>query len=207
MSNAQLDAAGRLAVAQAMYKLAGAAVKTNVRGNLRDDLDAETIDMWVNHGVKSRDLRIGTAKVGSISVAVESRAQVAEADEWRAWMVETGRAEYREAIDTSLLSRNEVETIVALARSVNPLAVTSTFVELVPDWTKGLEDGGNGLVVDGDGCVVPGARWVERFKNTTVRGCEPEKVAKALRGIGASAEAFGLLDPPDPVHMECEVVD
>lgn len=203
----QLDAAGRLAYAQAVYKLVGAAVKTNTPGNLRAALDAESLELYAAHGAKNRDLRIGSTKVGTLSLTVESRAQVCDADEWHAWMVDTGRGVYREVIDTSMLSNNEVETIVALAKSVNPLAVRSTFVELTPDWTKGLEDGGGGLVVDGDGCVVPGTRWVERVKSSSVRGCEPEKVAKALRGIGAPTDVFGMLEPPEePLSADVEVL-
>lgn len=193
MSGPQLDAAGRLAVAQAVYKLAGAAVKTSTPGNVRNELDMETLDMFEAHGVKSRDLRIGSTKVGTLSLTVESRPQVCDADEWRAWMVESGRAEWREAVDFDALSRNEMETLVALAKSVNPDAVRPAFVGLVTDWTKGLEDGGDGCAVDPDGCVVPGVRWVERVKSSSVRGCEPEKVVRALSLLPEPPDVVGLL--------------
>ncbi len=193
MSGPQLDAAGRLAVAQAVYKLAGAAVKTSTPGNVRNELDMETLDMYESHGVKSRDLRIGSTKVGTLNLTVESRPQVADADEWRAWMCDTCRGEYREAVDFDALSRNEMETLVALAKSVNPNAVRSTFVELTPDWSRGLVHDGCGNAVDEDGCVVPGVRWVERVKSSSVRGCEPEKVVRALSLLPEPPDVVGLL--------------
>lgn len=203
----QLDAAGRLAYAQAVYKLVGAAVKTNTPGNLRAALDAESMELYASHGSKNRDLRIGSTKVGTLSLTVESRAQVCDAEEWHAWMVDTGRAEWREAIDLDALTPQELSTLATMAKSVNPNAVRPRFTELTPDWAKGLEDGGGGLVVDEDGCVVPGTRWIERVKSSSVRGCEPEKVAKALRGIGAPTDVFGMLEPPEePLSADVEVL-
>lgn len=180
----------RFAVAQAVYDLAGAMVATRTPGNLRAELDAAAIGLWEEHGVKSKEIRVNGQKVGTLSLTVESRPQVEDGAEWREWMLLEGHAEMRDKLDLDVLSERELATLTALAKSVNPDAVRSTFTEL-RDWKKGLVHDGRGNAVDPDGCVVPGVRWVERVKSTTVRGCKPQDVAKAL---GGNVDVFALLE-------------
>lgn len=180
----------RFAVAQAVYGLAGAMVKTKTAGNLRAELDAAAVDLWHEHGVKSKELRVNGQKVGTVSLTVESMPQQVDHGAWREWMLQEGHAEMRPTIDLDALSPHELATLTALAKGVNPNAVVDRFTE-VRDWHEGLEHDGHGNAVDADGCVVPGVRWVERVKATTVRGCKAQDVAKAL---GPGADVFALLE-------------
>lgn len=180
----------RFAVAQAVYGLAGAMVKTKTPGNLRADMDAEALELYDAHGVKSKELRVGGRKVGTLSLNVESMPQVCDAEAWRSWMLEEGFAVEREEVDLEAMSEYERATLTALAKGINPRAVRRAFVE-VADWHKAVEHDGRGNAVDPDGCVVPGVRWVERVKSTTVRGCKAQDVAKAL---GPGADVFALLE-------------
>lgn len=177
-------------MAQAVYSLAGAMVKTKTAGNLRAELDEAAVALWEEHGVKSKELRVGGQKVGTLSLTVESMPQVCDAEAWRAWMLGEGYAVEREEVDLGALSERELATLTALAKSLGPHAVRKSFVETA-DWHKAVAHDGRGNAVDHDGCVVPGVRWVERVKSTTVRGCKPQDVAKAL---GPGADVFALLE-------------
>ena len=188
-----LDAAARLAVAQAVYKVVGAAVSTKERDNLRAQLDDETVALYQMYGVKSRDLKVGDLKVGSVSVVTESRAQVDEPRDWERWKVDTGRAVEVERVDWDVLTAHERELVIAMVKGVNAAAVRTDTVDTCKDWTAGLVHDGRGNAVDEDGCIVPGVRWVERVKHTTVKGCEPDKVMAALHALPEPVNVMGLL--------------
>ena len=188
-----LDAAAKLAVAQAVYKVVGAAVSTKERDNLRAQLDDETVALYQMYGSKNRELKIGNMKVGSISVVTESRAQVAEPHDWNRWKVDTGRAVEVERVDWDVLSAHERELVIAMVKGVNAAAVHTETVDTCKDWTAGLVHDGRGNAVDEDGCIVPGVRWVDRVKYTTVKGCDPSKVMAALHALPEPVNVMGLL--------------
>lgn len=198
-----LDAAGRFAVAQAVYNLANAATDKKSSDNLRAELDAETVELYRRFGAKNRDLRVGGTKVGTLSVVTESRPQVEDAELWKEWMLGTGRAEMRGEVVLDGLRPERRDDVLKAVWEVCPEAVHAVFTETVKDWGKGLVHDGCGRAVDEDGCLVPGVKWTERVKNTTVRGCEPEKVAAALHALPEAVDVFALLERP----LEAEVVE
>ena len=188
-----LDAAAKLAVAQAVYKVVGAAVSTKERDNLRAQLDDETVALYQMYGSKNRELKIGSMKVGSISVVTESRAQVDEPHDWGRWKVDTGRAVEVERVDWDVLTAHERELVIAMVKGVNAAAVRVDTVDTCKDWAAGLVPDGHGNAVDEDGCIVPGVRWVDRVKYTTVKGCDPDKVMAALHALPEPVNVMGLL--------------
>ena len=137
-----LDAAAKLAIAQAVYKVVGAAVSTKESDNLRAQLDDETVALRV---------------------------------------------------DWDVLTAHERELVIAMVKGVNAAAVLTDTVDTCKDWTAGLVHDGRGNAVDEDGCIVPGVRWVERVKHTTVKGCEPDKVMAALHALPEPVNVMGLL--------------
>lgn len=188
-----LDAAARLAVAQAVYKAVAGAVSTKSDRNLRAEVDGETMALYEMYGLKSRDIKIGGAKVGTMSVLTESRPQVVDATAWERWKVDTGRAVERTVIDMDALTLHERALLLSMAEGVSPRAVRTEVVDEVSDWSRGLASDGRGGAVDEDGCPVPGVRWVDRAKGTALRGCEPDRVAAALHALPEPPDMGALL--------------
>lgn len=188
-----MDAAARLAVAQAVYKAVAGAVSTKGDRNLRAEVDGETLALREMYGVKSRDIKIGNVKVGTMTVLTESRPQVVDAEAWERWKVDTGRADERRTIDLDALTFHERGLLLSMAEGVSPRAVRTEVVDCVPDWSRGLVSDGRGGALDEDGCPVPGVRWVDRVKGTALRGCEPGRVAEALHALPEPPDVGALL--------------
>lgn len=209
MGDYVLSGMERLAVAQAMYKLAAPMVKTGDPDSLRGLADADLLASYEGAGVKGVDLRVGGAKVGSLSVRTSKAGPVVtDQTAWQSWLRsrrEEGDMRPRRVVtvDASKLADNLVD---ALAMAM-PAAVSVAWE--APDVLKGLSDGGEGRVVDpASGEVVPGVEWATGGAvGTTMRGCEPDKVSAALAALGmsmeqASRQLAAPLPPALPVSAE-----
>lgn len=96
MPNSEIaDRIAKLAVAQAVYKLAAEQVSTKEPGNLRSEVDAHYRELFEQTGAKSFEIRIGEEKVGTYSVKVTKPKKQTVCDcynpsAYRAWCEEHG---------------------------------------------------------------------------------------------------------------------
>ena len=187
-----LDTLGRLAVAQAIYKLVAPAVKTSTPGNLRASLDDSLREMYETAGVRSVDLRVGGVKVGSASARVKGGWEVEDPDAFDAWRRERGFLRDERRVDFSMLTDEQARAVEEFAACLAPQAVSYGPVE-DGDWQASTARCGD-AAVDADGCMVPGVRWREGVAYTSLR-VDPAKVAEALRSMPGVTLAEVLCDP------------
>ena len=94
----------KLAVAQALYKVVGAAVSTKDPDSLRGRMDAEAEHAYRFDGIKSRDIIINGEKVGTYAAKVaravdyqpaeyETHAAVEDTEKLRNWLLNLDRVE------------------------------------------------------------------------------------------------------------------
>lgn len=195
MSGSSPNVFERLAVAQALYKAVGAQVSATTRGNLRDAADAEFRALGCSAGVDRVRLSVNGQEVGTMST-VYSRAtegpEVTDEGAYEAWLAENGEADFE--LHPEWLTREQRARVAALMRELSPSTVVPTH-DIPPDVRSGLSEGPGGRVLTADGEVVAGMAWVRHPKaprGVAVRGCEPEKVAKAL-GDALPGVVMGLL--------------
>lgn len=184
----------RFAIAQAVYKAAAPQVKTKEPENLRGRLDAEIIDEYRKSGVKSKEIRVGGAKVGTLTLKVSEDVEVVDGHAFFSWAEQNDLMHYEIDIDAEMLTDDQATAIYEFAKSICPNCVE--LHRRIGQWpTQGLMRLGNQAVTE-DGEVVPGVRWVDRPTSTVVRGCTPEEVSAALRqlpGWSGFADSLSML--------------
>lgn len=184
----------RFAVAQAVYKAAAPQVKTKEPGNLRGRLDAEIIDEYRKSGVKSKEIRVGGSKVGTLTLKVSESIELVDSDAFYSWADQNGLLADDIEIHTGRLTERQLDEICEFADSICPNCVERH--KRIDQWTTdGLLRRGEQAVTQ-DGEVVPGIRWVDRPTSTVVRGCTPEDVSAALRqlpGWSGFADSLSML--------------
>lgn len=184
-STSVADAFERLAVAQGVYKAVAQAVSTKSDHNVRAEADDALADLLTTTGTDRVKLRVRGHDVGTLSVRyakANHEPQVDDPEANAAWLAENGEDTYE--LHPEWLTKNQLERVARVMRDVNPASVVIRRV-IRPEVREGLAEGPNGEVVTADGEVVPGMSWFDVPKHavgTTIRGCEPGKVAAALGG-------------------------
>lgn len=186
----------RLAVAQALYQVVGAAVKTGDAGSLRGRADAAVKGLYDDFGVKSVELRVGDVPVGTMSVAVSSGPVVTDRAAFEAWAASCGLARRVRGVDLDRVPDDLLDLVVDAVGSVCPAAVTEG-VEMARGWEKSMVRAGRAVACGEGGEVVPGLAWRSQVKNTTVRGCDSKDVAAALASMGDGATLAQILADGD----------
>lgn len=159
----------RLAIAQAVWKALGTLVSTEDEDSLRSTCDRRLLDAYVEDGTDRVQLRVGGAKVGTLSVVMtkpvrKSVLEVTDRRAFEAWALENGYAHE----ETRIVVDDEQDTL-------------------------------SSLVTDGvmpDGCEWREVDEPARVKGTTIRGCNPQDVADAL-GDALPGAVMGLLTGGD----------
>lgn len=186
----------RLAVAQALMGSIGGAVKTGDKGNLRGRVDSALVGLYQDLGVKSVEVRVGEATVGTMSVAVSEGPAVTDRAAFEEWAVERGFGRRVRGVDLALVPDGALDAVVDAVASVWPQAVTEG-VEMAKGWEKAMVQAGKAVAVADGGEVVPGLAWRRQVKNTVLRGCEPADVAAALASMGDGATVAQVLADGD----------
>lgn len=142
-----------LAVMQGIYKAVGAAVSTKDSDSLRSQVDAELIDMYERVGVERIELRVGDESVGTLSLRKSTKDK-------------TKTVIY---VNDAVAAARFVAADEALAQRVLNAAQRAlvSYVEETGDVPDGCEVA---TETEPKGTVL----------GTTIRGCEPADVAKAL---------------------------
>lgn len=142
-----------LAIAQAIYKAAGAIVSTKDADSLRGQVDAHLMDMYETFGVDRIELRVGDSKVGSLGLRKSTKDK-------------TKTTVY---VNDAIAAARFVAADEKLAQLVLGAAQKAlvAYVEETGDVPDGCEVS---TETEPKGTVL----------GTTIRGCEPADVAKAL---------------------------
>lgn len=142
-----------LAIMQAIYKASGAMINTRDSDNLRGHIDALLMDMYETMGVDRIELRVGTDKVGTLGLRKSTKDK-------------TKTTVY---VNDALAAAKFVAADEKLAQLVLGAAQKAlvAYVEETGDVPDGCEVS---TETEPKGTVL----------GTTIRGCEPADVAKAL---------------------------
>lgn len=184
-STSVADAFERLAVAQGLYKAVAQAVSTKSDHNVRAEADDALADLLTTIGTDRVTLCVRGHDVGTLRVRyakASDGAEVTDEGVLEAWLADNGERTYD--LHPEWLTPNQLERVAGLMRDVNPSSVVPRSV-MPNDMERGLREGPGGCVLTAEGEVVPGMRWRRVPKlavGTTIHGCEPERVAAALKG-------------------------
>lgn len=152
----------KLAVAQAVYKAVGEVVSTKDPDSLRGRESARLLEQYQEEGIDRKRLMVNGVEVGSLSVTKQQPTQYL-------------RANVAEPQD--LLEGADPDDL-------REFIIAEDFVETYALWARS------------QGILTPGVTFTQVVKDkpptTTLRGCEPEKVAAAL-GEQLQAAVMGLI--------------
>jgi hypothetical protein len=162
------DDAEKLAVWQALYQIAGKAVGTKSRDNLRADVSDGLRELYESTGAKSVDIKVNGQKVGTMSLRVakaEERMELICQDEraFIAWLCGDGSDYLTEAVrdgmgrkvleyavrdgvvpDGCQAVRDSIpETIVGTTLRVDPEKVWSAGGQRLGEYVRGALEGGD----------------------------------------------------------------
>lgn len=181
----ELDALGRLAVAQALYQAVGKAVATKDPSSLRGRMDADAMEEYVLRGVRTRDVIVAGEKVGTYSVSVgNGKPRVVDEEAFEGWARESGFLSDVRLVDWDRLTADQRDAVVRFAESIAPGCAVDVPM-LDAGWSDAVERAG-AYAVDSDGQVVPGVEWASRM-STSLRLNKPGDrgltVAQALASM------------------------
>lgn len=174
-----------LAVLTALQKL----VKKRL-DEVRAEADADLRAAFDDDGVTKRALKLGGMRVGDhIVVLTSTKWTVEDKAAFEDFALTYGFA----TIEKSVRPERMAEAIGFLETEM-PEAIAET-VKVDPKWEDYVENvAGTPMFMD-SGMTVPGIRFTgQKYKNTQVRGCNPEMVAPILHQLGG-VEALLLGEP------------
>lgn len=152
----------KLAVAQAVYKAVGEVVSTKDPDSLRGRESARLLEQYQEEGIDRKRLVVNGIEVGTLSVTKQQPTQYLRADVAEPQDLLEGADP--DDLREFILAEDFVESYALWARSQGILTPGVTFTQVVKD----------------------------KPPTTTLRGCEPEKVAAAL-GEMLPAAVLGLI--------------
>ena len=172
----------RFAIAQALYGVTSAAVKTRTEGNLRAEADRASVEMYAAAGSTNRDLVVNGAKVGTMRVETKSAWHVVDADAYESWCRANDAMDGEESMDWTRLDPDTYwEARTWLKERCPELFVTKEWPRKPDeDWL----DYSDGAAIDQEtGEVVPGLEFVTEVTKTVVSGCkwDESQMTKAER--------------------------
>lgn len=164
-----------LAVLTALQKL----VKKRL-DEVRAEADADLRAAFDDDGVTKRALKLGGMRVGDhIVVLTSSQWVVEDRAAFEDFALTYGFAEVVQGIKPECMS-----AVIGILACEMPEAIAET-VKVDPKWEDYVENvAGTPMFMD-SGMAVPGIRFTgQKYKNTQVRGCNPELVAPILHQLG-----------------------
>ena len=154
--------AEKLAVAQAVYKAVGEVVSTKDPDSLRGRESARLLEQYQAEGIDRKRLMVNGVEVGTLSVTKQHPTQYLRANIYDPRDLLEGADP--DDLREFILAEEFIESYALWARSQGILTPGVTFTQVVKD----------------------------KPPTTTLRGCEPEKVAAAL-GEMLPAAVLGLI--------------
>lgn len=147
---------------------------------LREIIDEELYDLYDNFGTVKTVLRVGEETVGEHIISFSSEGyEVTNQGALEEFALDYGFAEPKRTIKA-----DKYEEAVKILEAMAP-ELLETKIKMSNDWDKGI------TYIDGEctyldsGMIIPGIKYVPRKpKNTTIRGCKPDKVLPAVKRLG-----------------------
>ena len=164
-----------LAVLTALQKM----VKKRL-DEVRAEADADLRTAFDDDGVTKRALKLGGMRVGDhIVVLSSSQWEVEDRAAFEDFALTYGFADVAKAIKPECMA-----AAIGILEREMPEAIAET-VKVDPKWEDYVENvAGTPMFMD-SGMTVPGVRFTgQKYKNTQVRGCNPEMVAPILQQLG-----------------------
>lgn len=174
-----------LAVLTALQKL----VKKRL-DEVRAEADADLRAAFDDDGVTKRALKLGGMRVGDhIVVLTGTKWTVEDKAAFEDFALTYGFATIEKSVRLERMA-----AAIGILETEMPEAIAET-VKVDPKWEDYIENvAGTPMFMD-SGIEVPGIRFTgQKYKNTQVRGCNPEMVAPILYQLGG-VEALLLGEP------------
>ena len=181
----------------------------DIERDVRRAADAIVKGDYRDKGTTQLAVKVGEAKVGTLSVAVKSaHPEVVDEEAFAAFCAQRyGDGATEEFLDLSAMTEGDKTAIMAWAKRTKRghlvgrrYRMDGVDPRLVLDSLKGCRTDGGWSAMTPDGVVADGVEWVpESVGSTTLRGCKPDDVieAAALNRIDPFAEVAGLLGGSD----------